>query len=592
MFIIEDTESANDLIDYILQDKPKYTIQKNSDNHIVKTSEYEVIVPEKYSYILEKIQPKSQYDNPLIFGKDTTEGIVAIEVVDRDIEIYFNDGSVEKRPMIYWLLADKKLDKNFEKLEGDLHYKYIRKFRSQENFRKFASIYKKRQKDIYTIWNPVENAMIYQGLTMFKGLKVEDVSVLSFDIEANGLTHDKDSKVFLITNTFRATNGTITKKHFRVDRYNNDVEMIKDWCKWVQKIDPTILTGHNFISYDIPYLNYCYGQRNGNGQTLPLGKYGESLKFAARPSEFRVDGAQTWTYHKIQCKGRHLIDGMFLAVKYDIGRNYPSWGLKAIAEYEGFVKENRQFYDASKIGENWSDPVEREKIVAYGIDDSDDSLAIYDLMIPSIFYMTQSVPKNFQQMGISASGSQLNAVMVRAYLQQGMTIPKADEPDPVAGGISFGVTGLHRNVLKIDLISLYPSIIRQYRVSPLKKDPLKLFTKMVDYFTEKRFEQKRLYKETGDKYYNDLQAASKIFINSSYGMTNTKGLNFNDYNAGAFIPAIGRQVMKKSLIWATGKGIENWFDKYNAENDLLYDGELEICTSYEEFAKRKKIYES
>lgn len=511
-----------------------------------------------------------EYENDLIFGKDRTERVVSLEVRDDQIHLFYVNGYIETRPMTYWILASSKLDKNFTKLNGNQHYKYIRKFKDKAAYQKFSNIYKKR--DIYKVSNDKESAMIYHGITLFKNLQVKDISVLSWDIESEGLTRYDSSKVYLITNTFRDSSGSITKKLFRVDDYNDDdVAMIEDWCKWVVEVDPTVLTGHNIYGYDFPYMQYCYGERNGSKRTLPLGKFAEPIKFKSYPSKFRVDGNTTWEYNRIDIYGRHIIDGMFLAVKYDIGRNYPSWGLKAIAEYEGIVKEDRQFYDASKISQNWSNPVEREKIVKYGIDDSDDSLGLYDIMVPSIFYMNQSVPKPFQIMGTSASGSQLNSIMVRSYLSDGCSIPKASEKEYVAGGMSYGVPGYYKNVSKWDAASFYPSTVLAFNIYDRKKDPKAHYYKMIEYFTKKRFEQKDKYKETGNTYYNDLQASSKIFINSGYGLLGTPGLNFNSYKNAQMITRCCRKGLQKAIVWATGKDVSYWWKDYYEKEAYTQD---------------------
>jgi DNA polymerase elongation subunit (family B) len=94
---------------------------------------------------------------------------------------------------------------------------------------------------------------------------------------------------------------------------------------------------------------------------------------------------------------------------------------------------------------------------------------------------------------------------------------------------------------------------------------------MVEYFTEKRFEQKQLFNNTGDKYYDDLQSASKIFINSSYGTLGTEGLNFNDFQMADKITGIGRQVIRTCLKWANNKDINYFLPDYDFNKDILYN---------------------
>jgi DNA polymerase elongation subunit (family B) len=272
---IQDKETAQDLLRYIQEDKPQYTITSTTEGIEYQDDDYQVTIPQEFAHLFQQ----DEYNDPLIYGKNTTQKITALEVVDDTVQLYFNDGSVDTKPMVYWILANKKLDKHFERLEGNQHYKWIRRFRRRSVFAKFSKIYWK--KDIFKISNDKESAMIYYGYTMFKGLKVSDVSVLSFDIETNGLTMDADSEVFLITNTFRGTDGNITKKHFRVDHYTDQVEMIEDWCKWVVDVDPTVLNGHNIFGFDLPFLKQCYGG------DLPIGRRGTPASTDKNESYFR-----------------------------------------------------------------------------------------------------------------------------------------------------------------------------------------------------------------------------------------------------------------------------------------------------------------
>lgn len=564
-FVIDDIESYKEYKQYLMDESPDKILVRDN---IIETEHYTVEVGSRYNELLNFARKQNTvYGNDLIYGKDKTENIVAIEIVDDNLHLFKNDGTVEIRPNTFWLLSNRKLDKGFVSLEGRNHYKYIRTFGSSEEYYKMRSVYQKKRKDIWCVWNDVEAAMIYQGITLFKGLKVEDVSVLSFDIESSGLVRDDGSKVFVITNTFKNKNNII-RKQYREDKFLSIRNMIETWCDDVVDLDPDVMNGHNIFGFDLDYLNFVALK---NGTTLRLGRDGSDAKFKKRPNKYRVDGSQVWEYKNCNIFGRQIIDGMFLATKYDIGRNYSSWGLKPISEYEGLVDEDRQFYDASKIGENWHDPVEREKIVKYCSGDSDDSLGLYELMIPSFFYLAQNIPKPFQMIVNSASGAWLNTILVRGYLQQGHSIPKTREQEYVAGGISFGNPAVHKNVFKIDIKSMYPSIMRQWKVHDKTKDPQALFYNIVDHFTIQRFEQKAKHKETGDKHYDDLQASSKIFINSAYGMMGTPGLNFNSFANADFVTGVGRQIIRKTIRWATSEGIKFWWEDYESEKDDKYD---------------------
>ena len=495
----------------------------------------------------------------LINGKSELQGIVGLEVRDSVVEIFQQDeqGKVNiiTRPNRYWILADRNIDGSFARLGGELFYKYGVQFQNRDSFVDYRNRWKNL--NTFSIWNAEESAMVKDGYSYFQGLKHNEVSILSFDIETTGLNLDRKSHVVLISNTCREPSGRITRKLFACDDYSGQTELIEAWCAWVREMDPSIICGHNIFGFDLPYLNHCY--RAG----LPLGRDGSAVQFEDFESRFRKDGSQFLHYHKAKCYGRSFVDTMFLAIKYDVGRKYESYGLKAIIKHEGLERADRQFYDAGKIKDNFRNPAEFKKIKEYAEHDADDALALYDLMAPPFFYMSQAIPKTFQEIMTGATGSQINSVMMRAYLQDGHSLPKEDEAVPYEGAISLGEIGIYNACHKVDVASLYPSIMIQYEVFDEDKDPKRYFLQLVRTFTEKRLEYKKKAKE--DKYYDDLQGAYKIFINSCYGFLGTSGLLFNSPTAAAFITATGREVLQTSINWAKAKG----YTIVNADTDSI-----------------------
>jgi DNA polymerase elongation subunit (family B) len=543
------------------------------DNNNINTSEFSFGFVPEFKHLFDDT---ARFDNPLIYGKNTTMGIVAVEANELELEVFFASGATKTFGYKPWVLIDRKLDLKCSKLEGFLTYKYIRYFDSEKDKSQYFFMNNKKCK-MFQVWNAREAALLLHGMTMFKGLKPSDCSILSFDIESMGLTHDKDSSVFIITNTFQKA-GNRVRKHFREDHYNDVGEMIDAWCTWVREVNPDILVGHNIYGYDLPYLDFV-AKKFGN--SLSLGRDSSDIFFNRKSSEYRVDGNTTWSYNKAHIYGRSIIDTMFLSVKYDIGREFPSWGLKPIISHLGMQKEGRTFYDASKIRDNWKDLSEREKIVAYAIEDSDDALNLYELMIPAYFYMCQSLPIPFEEMMQGATGKWMNSIVVRSYIQEGHSIPEADEKHYVHGGISFGNPGLYKNVMKVDVTSLYPSCILTYNIYPENKDPRQNYLNMVRFFTDERIRNKKLFKQTKDNYYDGLQAAQKIAINSSYGMLGTNGLHFNDFTAANQVTLRGRAVLRKAILWASGKDVGDWFKDYEyAKDEGITNETLSVSNSH------------
>jgi len=530
---------------------------------------------------------QNPYSNDLIFGKNKTENIVSIDVKDDLVFIYREvNGEItcETQPMKYWIMSNKMPFGEFEKLEGRLHYRYLKEFGKKKDWSEALAKLWKIRADKYTSYNQSEAFMLRNGHTYFKGMKVEDVSILSFDIETNKTLDPNLPHAFtmLISNTFRK-NGVIQRKLFAIDEFKNELDMIYSWCAWVREINPSIMTGHNIYSFDLNYLHHrvlntqktqVAGIDQEYVKGLPLGRDGSIMEISKKVSQFRKDGSQSYDYHKCNIHGREICDGFFLAIRYDIGRNFPSYGLKPIIKHLGFEKEGRIKWDFTKDDPNeiW-EKMQTDKDVfseshhkwdqykEYCIDDSDDSLKIFDLMIPAQFYWTVSCPRPFQTMLESATGSQVNGIMIRGYIQENHSIPKPSEKEPFEGAISFGIPGVYRNLLKFDVASLYPSIILQYDIYDKRKDPKKHFIEMTKYVTEERLKNKALANETVDPYYRALEQSEKIAINSMYGFMGGQGLHFNSPENASKITRLGREILTKGIEWATSESVEFWKEK-------------------------------
>lgn len=503
-----------------------------------ESSDQELIVPDS----------KPIYDS-LIFGKDQTEGIVNITVEDNKAYIYKRDGSctvVNHKP---WALGSRQIP-GAERLKGNQYYKFLKSF-SMEDYKLLTE---RRPRGVWFPRGIEEGYMLRTGKTCYKGMKVEDISVLSFDIEATSLNpRDSGAEAILISNTFRDRNGKITKKLFDIHDYKSDFIMITEWNKWVEEVNPDVLIGHNIFGYDLNYL----AERSSSG--LQIGKDGRCALFADKPSKIRKDGSQQYDYYNVRVHGRDIIDTMFLSIKYDIGRNFPSYGLKAIERYLNLVDDSRIDWDFDKYPtrdyKNWPEG-KWEEFKKYCEDDGDSPLKMFDIMIPPFFYLAQSVPKTLQQMINEASGSQLDSLMIRAYLQDGYSQPVTSGREEYEGAISMGVPGVYENVLKVDVASLYPSIMLAYEIYDKQKDPNRHMLGMLEYFRDQRLENKRLAKETGEQYYDDMQAAQKIMINSMYGFMGAGYLLYNYPIGAAEVTKYGREILLKGVEWATGHTLE------------------------------------
>jgi len=505
-------------------------------------------------------------NNPLIYGKDPVKRIVGSEVMKDYLINYIADGNktiTEKRPFYYYVLLEEYDDSHeCGRLGGKNDFQYFVKFKTKGAAYNYCRGLDYEGKKYYRCYNPVESAMLREGFTFYKDMKVNDVSVLSFDIETTGVTINDESFVLLISNTYRSRSGDVSRRVFDFNSFDSAKDMLNAWCEWVRGVDPDIMLGHNIFNFDFPYLHKV---ATLNGTKLNLGRNASPIEFDRHTREFRKDGSQSYDYINASIFGREIVDTFFLSMKYDIGRQYPNYGLKAIIAHEGLQKADRQFWDFEKVREPWNNPSEWSKFIQYCKDDSDDALALFDLMIPQFFYYAQSIPKSFQEIINSATGSQVNSFMMRAYLQDSLAVPAATEKADFKGADVIGNPGLYKNVYKVDVASLYPSIMLSYEVADKKKDPENRFLQAVKFFTEQRLADKLAYKETGERIYKDLSDGRKIMINSFYGFMGAPGLNFNYPVGAALVTEKGREILDIAIQWCFKKD----FRLVNADTDSI-----------------------
>lgn len=513
------------------------------------------------------------YD-PLLFGEDRTEHIVAVAFneggeTDR-ITLFLRDGentvTVEDRFRPFMLVESGHIGKCLQSHE-------IRKLQGSGRLNECVSF--SNWKDVVSakswlaretgyassapgapylfINDPVQQYLMLSGRTLFMGMEFESIKRMQVDIECNTAegydfcnAEREEDRIIAIalgdqTGWLEVLSG--------VDM--EEKELLKRFVEIVRERDPDVIEGHNIFNFDLPYIAR---RAKMHKVKLAIGRDGSVPK--VHPSRFSA-GERTISYKRYDVYGRHIIDTFFMAHFYDIShRSLSGFGLKEVAVHFGFASKNRTYIDGSEIAKEFrKNPA---KVIKYVGDDISETRQLSSLLSRSYFIQASMLPYTYQNVAVRGNATKINALMIREYLRQSRSMPQPGEPRQFAGGYTdLFETGVIENVHHCDVRSLYPSLMLARGLGPAD-DEIGAFLKMLKSLRDFRLEAKRQMTESSnDKertYYDALQAAFKVLINSFYGYLGFTQGNFNDFDAAEQVTAQGRELLTAMIKWLEKHG--------------------------------------
>ena len=503
----------------------------------------------------------------LLYGKDQHHGI---KKVDRNppancIRLRTISGQCGQE-YYPWYLNSKG---SGSPLQGDQHFRYM-EVTDSSYYSEIKQDLKNYTDQYYFPKYINEGFMLTTGVTCFMGMKPADLSVMVIDIETVGLDPTRpEAEIILINCLYRDIKGVVTKHQFGTQESTTQ-QNVEVLIRLLHEQKPDIILGHNIFRFDLPFLFH-------HGLDAMGGIYFDGFQ-----SRFRKTQGEGIYYENIDMDGVNIIDTQFLSIQYDNNKfDFPGYGLKLVEKHLGLVDDSRVEWDFQNDKTNhfrkWTEE-KWNKFKTYGMQDVESPLKLWDLMIPAYFELCKMLPMNLQDVVLTASGTQLNNMLMRSYLQEGHSVPKPSPKKDFKGALTFANPGVYQNVRGVDVKSLYPSLMLEYQVYDSAKDPQKHSLQILDYLRSQRLHNKAKFKETGDSYFNDLQQAQKIIINSMYGFLGAPGLNYNNFKGAAEVTKYGREILTKAKGWVESKPE---FDLVNGDTDgLKYanskDGEKEL----------------
>jgi len=512
--------------------------------------------------------------NPVLFGADPTEGIVAVEPLGEDSMRIFlrSQGLLETRdePFVpFILLEEGALLQNFSKksryesLSSSNEFKVLAFFESWEDctrarnhLHQTTGIPSSSPDAPYLfLSDPVHQFLLLTGKTLFKGLDFKDLHRLALDIEtatAPGYAFSnparQEDRILSIALMDNRGNEEV---FFAMDY--GESEMLEALGARIQSLDPDVLEGHNLFNFDLEYIDT---RARMHGIELRWGRDGSEPR--VRRSRFSV-AERKIDYTRMDIFGRQVVDTLFLLQYYDIvARELESYALKSAARYFGLVAPDRTYIEPEEI--QWYYENKPEQLKQYNLDDARETLALSELLAYPFFLQTRIFPFSYQNIFVRGNATKINALFIREYIRQRASIPKPGEAEAFAGGYTDVFhRGVVRPVISCDVASLYPSILISNNLKP-SADTLDVFLPLLRDLRNFRMEAKKRTLTAEDShqrdYYEALQQTFKVLINSFYGYLGTRLHNFADQHLAAEVTRRGREIIVQMVTWLRKEGGE------------------------------------
>lgn len=379
------------------------------------------------------------------------------------------------------------------------------------------------------------------------------LSYAALDIETSGL----DGALYSI-----AVSGSEGERVFMVApdaTLGADIECCADersllaaFFAWLHEKDPDVLLGWNVINFDLDFLErkcqtlgmpFALG-RGGDRSTILQPQSSGGIRVARVPGRAVLDGIDTlraafWSFESFE------LDAV---AKSLLGRG------KTLEDASNKLNEIRHMYAHDK-----------PRLAAYNLEDCRLVVEIFDRTNLLGFAVRRAQLTGLPMDRHGGSVAAFDNLYLPRLHRKGRVAPEvgASSSSLVSPGgyVMDSRPGLYDNVLVLDFKSLYPSIIRTFRVDPFGlaqpgEDPVPGFEgavfaregSILPELIEELWAARDVAKGQADA---ALSQALKIIMNSFYGVLGASGCRFFDARLTSSITRRGHEILKD-----TGEFIE------------------------------------
>jgi DNA polymerase elongation subunit (family B) len=435
---------------------------------------------------------------------------------------------------------------------------------------------------------PDEQYLVSTGRTYFRDLPFDALHRLQFDLETTGLDARRD-RIFMIS--VRYHDGTTEVLEVTEETEAGEADLIRRLMARVKAADPDVIENHNLHGFDLPFLDQRARRLN---VPLTLGRIGGPglRQRAARrgaPSSDPDDRRRV----RFVAPGRELIDTMDAVRRHDMSvRDLPGHGLKVVARHLGIAAPDREYIRGDLIHATWR--TNPERVRRYATDDVEEVAALSRMLGGATYALAQVAPRRYERLAdAGAATGIIDPMLVRAYVAAGAALPAHEPSDgtPHSGAaLHLFATGVAHRVVKADVASLYPSLMRAYRIGPAR-DRLGALLALVDGWVERRLQAKAQARATppgsAERHSHEaMSAALKMVVNSAYGYLAAGGdlTRFADVHAANEVTRRGRDLLALLCRELAARGVT----LLEADTDGVY---FAVPASWSEADERRVVAE-
>jgi len=397
-----------------------------------------------------------------------------------------------------------------------------------------------------------EQYLVASGRTYFKDLPFDELRRMQFDLETTGLDPQRD-RIFMIA--VRDPDG-------RVELIEGDDEaaLIARLVAKVRDADPDVIENHNLHGFDLPFV-----ERRAKllGVPLALGRVGPPGLRQRGARRGVQSGADASRRVRFVAPGRELIDTLDAVVRHDFAtRDLPGHGLKAVARHFGLAGPDREHVRGDQIHAVYlRDP---DRVRRYATADVEEVAGLARLLGGPAFALARMAPRRYERLADAGPATGvIDPLLVRAYLRSSTSLPvhaPGDGTQHSGAALHLFAAGVAQRIVKADVASLYPSLMRSFRIGPAR-DSLGAMLALVDRLVERRLAAKAAGRaapagSVERSTHEAMSAAMKLVINSAYGYLGAGGLTrFADVHAANEVTRQGRAVLDIMCTELAARGV-------------------------------------